>query len=519
MRSYRRCSCQPEMSDHGCIHLNNFKAAKGIQPYKVIHSYFVTSTSTEARVRKAVSCLCHICKTYKDRLHSCLHCIFFGCYIKGHIQEHAKTKKHFLAVDLCYGNILCFQCGDYVYDRELLAVAKVQWSESAKSLSFGEFYRAWEPTQMEAELLRKHPRRRRVVENTTIGLRGLINLGQTCFMNCIVQVLIHTPLLRDYFLADRHHCPQPSRCLVCEVSHLFQEFYSGNKAPLTLHKLLHLIWTHVKHLAGYEQQDAHEFFIATLDVLHRHCEAAPILVKDNPHHCNCIIDQIFTGGLQSDVVCQVCNGVSTTIDPFWDISLDLGPAADTSGSDTSGLPTSLLDCLERFTRAEHLGSTVKIKCSNCETYQESTKQLTMKQLPIVASFHLKRFEHSSIQDKICKKEKISTFISFPEQLDMTPFMSHKRNGNNNSAMMDGLSKNGENMTFSDNRYSLFAVINHKGSLETGHYTAFIRQQRDQWFKCDDHLITRARLKDVLTSEGYLLFYHKQILEYGRNNKV
>jgi len=53
----------------------------------------------------------------------------------------------------------------------------------------------------------------------------------------------------------------------------------------------------------------------------------------------------------------------------------------------------------------------------------------------------------------------------------------------------------------DNRYSLFAVINHEGSLETGHYTAFIRQQRDQWFKCNDHLITRAKLKDVLTSEG------------------
>lgn len=40
------------MSDHGCIHLNNFKAAKGIQPYKVIHSFFVTSTSNEARLRK-----------------------------------------------------------------------------------------------------------------------------------------------------------------------------------------------------------------------------------------------------------------------------------------------------------------------------------------------------------------------------------------------------------------------------------------------------------------------------------
>ena len=40
-------------------------------------------------------------------------------------------------------------------------------------------------------------------------------------------------------------------------------------------------------------------------------------------NCDCIVDTIFTGKLQSDVVCQSCQGVSTTIDPFWDISLDL----------------------------------------------------------------------------------------------------------------------------------------------------------------------------------------------------
>lgn len=43
----------------------------------------------------------------------------------------------------------------------------------------------------------------------------------------------------------------------------------------------------------------------------------------------------------------------------------------------------------RFTRPEHLGSSAKIKCSGCHSYQESTKQLTMKKLPIVACFHLK----------------------------------------------------------------------------------------------------------------------------------
>ena len=43
----------------------------------------------------------------------------------------------------------------------------------------------------------------------------------------------------------------------------------------------------------------------------------------------------------------------------------------------------------RFTRPENLGSAAKIKCSKCKVNQESTKQLTMKKLPLVACFHLK----------------------------------------------------------------------------------------------------------------------------------
>lgn len=86
-----------------------------------------------------------------------------------------------------------------------------------------------------------------------------------------------------------------------------QEFYKGVDVPLPLHKLLHLIWTHAVHLARYEQQDAHEFFLATLDVLHQHCSKSASSFNNLPHKkCPCIIDQIFSGGLQNDVVCQKC---------------------------------------------------------------------------------------------------------------------------------------------------------------------------------------------------------------------
>ena len=229
-------------------------------------------------------------------------------------------------------------------------------------------------------------------------------------MNCIVQALTHTPLLRDYFLSDRHICKmstESQQCLVCEMARLFQEvstFTHFDHLRLRSKSYLNartycwcvvvLLWTaHPAHAipSAASGVDA----CATLGriraarrarVPHRGTRrsASPLqrfffnlftfilnprvifsvdiisLFKstgangkslNNPHHCSCIIDQIFTGGLQSDVTCQKCksvkrcvrmlservymcincnifilsSNVSTTIDPFWDISLDLGP--------------------------------------------------------------------------------------------------------------------------------------------------------------------------------------------------
>uniref|UniRef100_H2YZG3 Ubiquitin carboxyl-terminal hydrolase n=1 Tax=Ciona savignyi TaxID=51511 RepID=H2YZG3_CIOSA len=500
-----------------CPHINLFKETNGIEPFRITQKWLVHCSTVEARQVRARSCICRVCQSYGGRLHTCLHCIYFGCYERQHIHKHARDSNHYLAMDLSFGQMYCFLCQDYVYDKEVEQYAQKEWAKVCRFNGWSESLLStlpyWEPTGTELEYLKLNPKRRKIAADSYVGLRGLVNLGNTCFMNCILQAFVHTPMLRDYFLAERHECDK-EQCLVCEMTRLFQKFYAGEKTAYIPFRLLHLVWTNARHLAGYEQQDAHEFLIAALDLLHQHLMDEDSNERGNP--CDCIIDQIFTGGWQSDVTCQMCGGVSTTIDPFWDISLDLPGSmsspwhcmsptqASVPGMAGLGSPTvNGANDQQRpmFTRPEHLGSSAKIKCSSCHSYQESTKQLTLNKLPIVCCFHLKRFEHTNKA-----RRKIPTYISFPMDLDLSPFMASRRSVNtrDETSVDDALK---------ENKYSLFAVVNHLGSLQSGHYSVYVRQHRDQWFRCNDSTILKASVHDVLHSEAYLLFYHKQYLEY------
>ena len=118
------------------------------------------------------------------------------------------------------------------------------------------------------------------------------------------------------------------------------QIYSSNTAPHGPISFLHAAWQASSDLAGYAQQDAHEFFISALNQIHTNSKGSTNV------SCNCIIHSTFAGQLQSDVKCGKCGQVRPTIDPMLDISLELRGLQHESSTQNGTF--TLYDCLRRW---------------------------------------------------------------------------------------------------------------------------------------------------------------------------
>ncbi|CAD5210219.1 unnamed protein product [Bursaphelenchus okinawaensis] len=482
-----------------CNHLDK-KRKTLVQNYELLISRIIYPLSSKDSQLKLRTVQCEVCERRAlPMMCCCLMCPTVACL--EHFGPHYSQTGHGIIASTTFGQMFCLECKDFVYDNHIESLRLKAENDHRRRLGLG-LRNEWNPSPSDGRILRKARRSYRLTIDTMRGLRGLVNLGNTCFMNCIIQSLVQIPSLRDYFLTDQHCCKfgdvgqVDNFCLMCELATIFQEFYNSNtEEPFIPRRMLHLVWKHAKHLAGYEQHDAHEFLIAALNVLHQHSQSLSSPHKG--HECKCIIDKLFTGKLQSDLTCMKCGRVSTTVDPFWDISLDLGDGTSTD--------RTLEDCLANYVKSESLGATAKIKCESCGSYESATKRLTLKKLPLVACFHLKRFEHTLAN----RRKKIRIPVRFPEQIDLTPYTTSyctTKNGIGTYAV-------NEQLIESSNVYDLLAVVNHNGNTESGHYSCFVRHKDNQWYKVNDQIITSQVLESVLASEGYLLFYTKSFIDY------
>lgn len=162
-------------------------------------------------------------------------------------------------------------------------------------------------------------------------------------------------MLRNYFLSDMHNSKlcKLKECMCCEIDKLFTEVrpffatgvlgnlircssqvYSGKSAPFGPATLLATTWKASSELAGYSQQDAHEFFISALNQLHKSAYGNTSI------SCNCVVHAVFGGQLQSDHTCDKCANTSSKVDPMLDVSLQL--------KGNSAEDNTLAGCLRRY---------------------------------------------------------------------------------------------------------------------------------------------------------------------------
>ncbi|OJJ40307.1 hypothetical protein ASPWEDRAFT_166387 [Aspergillus wentii DTO 134E9] len=418
--------------------------------------------------------------------YTCLTCS--EACVNGDRKTHTQKTGHRFYMESRGRAVFCQGCGDFVYDHGLERLR----SSAPDSMLTAPNKRRFSESSSDELYVRSNANKRPCAKQ---GVRGLFNLGQTCYLNVVLQTLLHDPILNTYFLGNGHqsHDCTVRDCIGCAVAEAFSDFNSSDKAEgFAALSLLLASWRASPTLAGYQQQDAHEYYQFLVDKLHSSTDGHQ---ENHEKGCSCFFHKTFYGKLRSSVTCDKCGNVTRTEDPMVDLSLDVQAKKRAMGGGTglSSAPT-LNGCLESYTSPERLMADV-YNCSGCGgTPQKATKQLRIKKLPAILCMQLKRFEHT-----FSVSEKVEGKIDFPLSINMLPYTTNPHT---------------QRIDKSRFMYDLSSAVVHKGKLDAGHYYVYCRQG-DQWMLFNDDQVTAVTEAEVLSADAYLLFYNLRSLASPR----
>ncbi|XP_021893354.1 ubiquitin carboxyl-terminal hydrolase 5 isoform X2 [Carica papaya] len=183
----------------------------------------------------------------------------------------------------------------------------------------------------------------------SVGLTGLLNLGNTCFMNSAIQCLVHTPEFARYFREDYHqeiNWQNPLGMvgeLALAFGELLRKLWAPGRTPIAPRPFKAKLARFAPQFSGYNQHDSQELLAFLLDGLHedlnrvkhkpyiksRDADGRPDEEVADEYWANhiarndSIIVDVCQGQYKSTLVCPVCNKVSVTFDPFMYLSLPL----------------------------------------------------------------------------------------------------------------------------------------------------------------------------------------------------
>ncbi|XP_052210147.1 ubiquitin carboxyl-terminal hydrolase 18-like isoform X2 [Diospyros lotus] len=297
-----------------------------------------------------------------------------------------------------------------------------------------------------------------------------------CFANVVLQCLMYTRPLVAYLLEKGHRgeCRRNDWCFLCEFqTHVVRA--SESRQPFSPINILSRLPNIGGNLGYGKQEDAHEFMRFAIDTMQSVCldEYGGEKAVDARTQETTLIQHIFGGHLQSQVICTKCNNISNQYENMMDLTVEIhGDAA------------SLEECLNQFTVRERLHGDNMYKCDGCNDYVMAWKRLTVRKAPNILTIALKRFQSGRFG-------KLNKRVTFPETLDLNPYMSEEGDG--------------------DNVYKLYAVIVHVDMLNAsffGHYICYTKDFYGNWYRIDDCKVTRVDLEEVLLQGAYMLMYSR-----------
>jgi len=280
-------------------------------------------------------------------------------------------------------------------------------------------------------------------------MKGFINLGNTCYLNSGLHLILHNKELTNLILLYTSQSE-----LLNKIGNIILEYNNlSNNNIINPYEIKNIIEQKQKIFFGSGQHDATEFVIILLNIINDE------IIKINNLN---ILKNLYNIEIETKIKCKLlsCLNINNNLENNFFLFLDILPNC------------SLLELYNNYQNKEKLENENAYNCNKCNRKTIASKRIKINSLSNHLLIILKRF--TNINNYLTKNNDI---IEIPLNL---------------------------------NNMMLIGAIIHYGSLHSGHYI-YIGNFNNIWYTCNDSQITVIKnyteLKNILNN-AYLLYYYK-----------